>query len=85
MNLDTFPIIETKEIALQLEESQWWNNQTAYDVVKFQFRQDYMCMPWTIFLDTLEQAVGRSVQTIELSTEKRRAHLLDEMEKRRSI
>ena len=55
----------TKDQAVALYESCFWNAMTARDIAMFQLFEDRLCMPIEIFHAAIEEALGRPVYTHE--------------------
>jgi len=56
----------TREQAIALVESGWWKEKSAEEIVRFQLFTERLCMPFHLFHEALESALGRSVWTHEL-------------------
>lgn len=56
----------TKEEAIKLSETKFWEDMPTYDVAMFQLWEDKLCMPFSVFHEALEKALGRPVWTHEL-------------------
>lgn len=56
----------TYEQALALFESDWWKPLTHRERAEFQLFTSRLCMPFTVFHEALEKALGRPVFTHEL-------------------
>lgn len=55
-----------KQKAIALFDSGWWKGKPAKEIATFQFFTDELCMPFDIFHEALEKAIGRPVWTHEL-------------------
>lgn len=55
----------TKEQAIELANSNWWLNLSARDIVMFQLFEPLLCMPFDVFHEAIEKALGRPVWTHE--------------------
>jgi len=55
----------TKEQAIKLSKSKFWEKMTYEQIAKFQLFQSKLCMPFQIFHEAVEKALGRSVYTHE--------------------
>lgn len=55
----------TKEEAIALSKTEFWKELSFYDVAKFQLFEDKLCMPFGVFHEAMEKALGRSVFTHE--------------------
>ena len=52
--------------AIALYESGWWVGRSAREVAKFQLFTRELCLPFELFREALETALGRSVWVHEL-------------------
>jgi hypothetical protein len=52
--------------AIALSESGWWRGQPARELAKFQLMTRELCMPFEVFRQSLETALGRPVWIHEL-------------------
>jgi len=57
----------SKEQAIALSECRFWEKMSLYDRAKFQLFQDLLCMPFDVFHEAIESALGRSVWTHEFA------------------
>ena len=57
----------TREEAIKLSESGFWEGMEAYDIALFQLFQGRLCMPIGVFKCALNEALGRPVYTHELA------------------
>jgi hypothetical protein len=55
----------TREQALALIETKWWEGKTARQIVTFQLFEERLCMPFDLFHKSVEEALGRPVFTHE--------------------
>ena len=55
-----------KEKALALASSGWWKSKTAREIAEFQMFTEELSMPFGVFHEALEKALGRPVWTHEL-------------------
>lgn len=55
----------TKEEAIQLSESNFWEGMTFEERAKFQLFEPLLCMPFDVFHEAVEKALGRPVWTHE--------------------
>lgn len=55
----------TREEAIALYESRFWEPMSYYDRAMFQLWEDKLCMPIGVFHEAIEKALGRSVWTHE--------------------
>jgi hypothetical protein len=68
----------TRAQALAFHDSGYWREMTPVDLATFQLEQPFLCVPWSVFHDAVERALGRGVWTHEFATVT--AHgLLDEL------
>jgi hypothetical protein len=60
----------TKEQAIALAESKWWEGKSARDIAMFQiFAADcIMCMPFDLLLKAVSEALGRPVFNVEFTS-----------------
>jgi len=56
-----------KEQAIKLFESKFWEKLTYKQRAKFQLFQRKLCMPFDVFHEAVEKALGRPVYTHEFS------------------
>ena len=56
----------TREEAIGLLNTKWWEGMSHRDIVMFQLFVDRLCIPFDIFHEALEKALGRPVWTHEL-------------------
>ena len=56
----------TKEQAIAFAESKTYETMTFQQIAEFQMLQQYLCMPFSVFHESLEKALGRPVWTHEL-------------------
>lgn len=71
--------ILTKEQAIQMSQSKWWVDMSPKAIAMFQLHEPLLCMPFDIFHENLEKALGRGVFTHEfaLNLEGLRSELRD--------
>jgi len=55
-----------KDKAIALANSNWWEGRSAREIAKFQLFTEELSMPFDIFHQKLEEALGRPVWTHEL-------------------
>ena len=55
----------TKEQAVQLASSRFWESLTPRQIAEFQLHEPLLCMPFGVFHEAVEMALGRSVWTHE--------------------
>ncbi len=56
-----------KDAALALVDKQWWIGKTPREIAEFQMFTDELSMPFGLFHESLEKALGRPVFTHELA------------------
>ena len=59
----------TTEEAITLAESKFWEPLSYYDRAIFQLFENKLCMPFGVFHEAMEKALGRPVYTHEFSSE----------------
>lgn len=57
-----------KEEAISLAETIWWKDVDYHDRAKFQLFEEKLCMPFSIFHEAIEKALGRPVWTHEFGS-----------------
>ena len=57
----------TKEQAIKLSETRWWEGLDTRAQVMFQLFEDRLCMPFPDFHKAVEEELGRSVWTHEFA------------------
>lgn len=57
----------TKDEAIALYHSGFWESMTAYDRALFQLSEPLLCMPFDVFHASVEEALGRPVWTHEFA------------------
>lgn len=55
----------TKEQAIELCNSKWWEGKSAREIVGFQLFEEKLCMPFGDFHGAVETALGRPVYSHE--------------------
>lgn len=55
----------TKEQAIALSESKFYENMSMREIAEFQIMEDRLCMPFDIFHEAIEKTLGRPVYTHE--------------------
>jgi len=58
----------TKEQAIALGESGWWENATDLEIATFQLNTKLLCMPFGELHRAVESALGRPVYTHEFGS-----------------
>lgn len=56
----------TREKAIALAESEFWKDMTHRQRAVFQLNTELLCMPFDVFHEAIEKALGRPVWTHEL-------------------
>ena len=56
----------TKEQAIALRESNFWQGMSDREIAEFQMIESESCMPFHVFHEALEKTLGRPVSTHEL-------------------
>lgn len=57
----------TREEAVKLADSKWYETKTAEEIVDFQLYEERLCMPFPLFHKAVEEALGRPVFTHEFA------------------
>lgn len=57
----------TQEEAIKLYKSNFWESMQPREIAEFQLFQDRLCMPFSVFHEAMEKALGRSVWTHEFA------------------
>lgn len=57
----------TKEEAIKLAESNFWENMTPEEITEFQLFQDALCMPFDVFKTATIKVFGRPICTHEFA------------------
>lgn len=55
----------TKEKAIALAESKFWEGMTHKQIAEFQMCEEKLCMPFPVFHEAVEKTLGRPVYTHE--------------------
>lgn len=55
----------TKDEAIKLAESGFWETMSSREIATFQLFEDRLCMPFGVFHEAIEKALGRPVYTHE--------------------
>jgi len=55
----------TKENAIALAESKFWEGMTHRQIAEFQMCEEKLCMPFSVFHEAIEKTLGRPVCTHE--------------------
>lgn len=57
----------TREEAMAMYKSRWYENKTAQEIVEFQLYEDRICMPFLLYQKAVEEVLGRPVYTHEFA------------------
>lgn len=57
----------TREQAVALHESKFWESQTYRQRAEFQLFEERLCMPFGVFHEAIEKTLGRPVFTHEFA------------------
>ena len=57
----------TREEAVKMADSKWYELKTAEEIVKFQLYEERLCMPFSLFHKAIEEVLGRPVYTHEFA------------------
>lgn len=57
----------TKDQAIALFATKWWETKTDREIAEFQLFNDTLCMPFARFHEAVEKSLGRSVWTHEFA------------------
>ena len=55
----------TKDEAIALSKTNFWENLTFEEIAKFQLAEKKLCMPFSVFHEAIEKTLGRPVFTHE--------------------
>lgn len=58
----------TKEQAIELAESRFWEAMSFRERAEFQLHEPLLCMPFGVFHEAVEKALGRPVWTHEFGS-----------------
>jgi len=61
----------TKEQAIALGETKFWEKLSKREIASFQLYQDLCCMPFGVFHEAMEHVLGRPVFTHEFADRER--------------
>lgn len=56
----------TREQALALYDSSFWESLAYVERARFQLSEERLCMPFDVFIEAVERALGRSVRVGEI-------------------
>jgi hypothetical protein len=54
-----------RDRAIKLAKSQWWVDESPESIARFQLFTDELCMPFDVFHESIEKALGGPVFTHE--------------------
>ena len=57
----------TRDEAIELYESNWWEGVSHRDLSMFQMFEPLLCMPFAVFHEAVEKTLGRPVFTHEFA------------------
>jgi hypothetical protein len=57
----------TAEEAIKLSETKFWEHMSPKDVAAFQLNEKRLCMPFGVFREAVEKALGRPVSAHEFA------------------
>lgn len=57
----------TREEALALIDTKWWESRNSREIALFQFNEPRLCMPFALFHAAVEKTLGRPVWTHEFA------------------
>lgn len=60
----------TKEEAIKLYDSAFWEHLTYRQRAAFQFKEELLCMPFGVFHEAVEKSLGRPVWSHEFASER---------------
>lgn len=70
----------TKEQAIKLYASRFWEDMTPREITKFQLFEPLLCMPFDVFHEAVEKTLNRPIWTHEFAyPERLRKELLGEL------
>lgn len=55
----------TREQAIALSETKFWEAMTPREIAEFQLHTECLCMPFDVFHEAMEKALGRPIFTHE--------------------
>ena len=61
----------TREQALALYDTSFWENLAYVECARFQLSEERLCMPFDVFLEAVERALGRRVSVGEIIESRR--------------
>lgn len=57
----------TKEQCIALAETEWWKDLSHEEIVRFQLFHKKLCMPFSVFHESVEKVLDRPVWTHEFA------------------
>ncbi len=57
----------TKEEAIKMADSKWWEGKTDEEIAEFQMHEERLCCPFEVFHKAVETWLDRPVWTHELA------------------
>lgn len=57
----------TKDQSIRFHDSKLWESMSDHERAMFQMQQEHLCMPMSVFQNSLAAAIGRPVFTHELA------------------
>jgi hypothetical protein len=57
----------TQEAAQQLYNTEFWKDMSHFQRATFQLNEERLCMPFGVFHEAVEKALGRHVQLTEFA------------------
>ncbi len=57
----------TKAQAVELYDSGFWKSMSHHEIALFQLHEKLLCMPFGVFHEAVEKAIGRPVYTHEFA------------------
>lgn len=70
----------TREEALSMVETKWWEDVPLKDAARFQLYEDRLVMPFDLFQNGVQELLGRPVWTHEFASTKKPGGLQEELE-----
>lgn len=67
----------TKQQAIQIGESKVWQTWTPQQIAKFQYLQEKLCVPFSLFHKSVETVLGGAILDISLTRECVKQSVLD--------
>jgi len=57
----------TKEQAIKISKTKFWKDLSSEQIFRFQFFQDKLCMPFSVFHEAAEKVLNRPIYTHEFA------------------